>query len=159
MTPAGEAALLYKRPGRAAMPRNLAFRAARPQRNASFACAALTLPAALLILLLLPYRDVTQPAYSLQRVLEYLLPGISPQWRQWGGLALVTWAALLLQWLASLARIGTVAFGGFPNTQRAFGVPVTAEPVNVFQLNAPYVVAGIVLLYTINAVLVRRSNA
>ena len=34
MTPAGEAALLYKRRGRAAMPRNLAFRPANPQKVA-----------------------------------------------------------------------------------------------------------------------------
>src|SRR5581483_10136733 len=100
--------------------------------SAAFVLTTAEIIVTLLILLVLPYRDVTQPAYGSQRIFEYLLPGIAPQWRQWGGIALVVWAALLLQWLASLAGIGTVAFGGFPNIQRAFAVPVTTQPSNVF---------------------------
>jgi tetratricopeptide (TPR) repeat protein len=111
-----------------------------------------------LLLFVLPYRDVTQPAYGFHRVIEYLLPGISPQWRQWGGIVLVAWAAFLVQWIASLAGLGTAAFGGFPNIQRAFGVPSPDPPSNVFQLNAPYMVGGLVLLYAINAILIARAR-
>ncbi|HEY2383063.1 MAG TPA: hypothetical protein VGK48_17945 [Terriglobia bacterium] len=114
--------------------------------------------AGLLILLVLPFRDVTQPAYRFQLGLEYLLPGTAPQWRRWGGLLLCAWAALLLQWLASLAGIGTVAFGGFPNIQRSFGVPAASQPTNVFQQNAPYMLAAMAVLYAINAALVWRSH-
>jgi tetratricopeptide (TPR) repeat protein len=111
-----------------------------------------------LLLFVLPYRDVTQPAYRSQTVIEYLLPGIAPQWGQRGGIVLVAWAAFLVQWIASLAGLGTAAFGGFPNIQRAFGVPSTAPPSNVFQLNAPYMLGGIVLLYAINAILLARAR-
>jgi hypothetical protein len=126
--------------------------------SAAFILTVAEFAAALIILLALPYRDVTQPAYRSQTVLEYLLPGISPQWRQWGGIVLVAWAAFLLQWLVSFSRIGTVAFGGFPNIQRAFAVPAAPQPASVFQENAPYMLASLALLYAINAVLIRRSR-
>lgn len=113
---------------------------------------------AFLVLLVLPYRDVTQPAYRTHIVLEHLLPGTSPQWRQWGGIVLVAWVALLLQLIASIAGIGTIAFGGFPNVQRAFAVPVTTQPLNVFQQNAPYMLGGMALLYLFNIALIWRGS-
>lgn len=134
---------------RFALPRPFAF---------SFFLTLAEVAAGLLILFVLPSRDVTQPAYRSQIVLEYVLPGIAPQWRQWGGLILVVWSALLIEWLASLAGIGTSVFGGFPNIQRAFGVPAAPQPANVFQQNAPYMLAGMVLLYAINAALVWRAH-
>jgi len=91
-------------------------------------------------------------------VIEYLLPGIAPQWRQGGVIVLVAWAAFVVQWIASFAGLGTAAFGGFPNIQRAFGVPSTGQPSNVFQLNAPYMVGGLVLLYAINAFVLARAR-
>jgi tetratricopeptide (TPR) repeat protein len=126
--------------------------------SAAFILTVVEFGAGLLILLVLPYRDVTQAAYRSQLSLEYLLPGISPQWRWLGGIVLVLWAGLLVQWLASLAGVGTFAFGGFPNIQRAFGVQSATQPVNVFQVSAPYVLAGLATLYAINAVLIWRSR-
>jgi Tfp pilus assembly protein PilF len=114
--------------------------------------------AAVLILLIVPYRDVTQPAFESQTLVEYVLPGTASQWRQFGGIVLLVWAALLLQWLTSRANIATFAFGGFPNIQRAFSVPVTSQPSDVFQSNAPYMLAGLVLLYVLNTVLILRSR-
>jgi hypothetical protein len=126
--------------------------------SAAFILTVAEFAAALIILLFLPIRDVTQPAYGSHAVLEYLLPGSSPQWRQWGGIVLVAWVAVLLQWLVSLSRIGTNVLGGFPNIQRAFAVPAVDQPQNVFQENAPYMLAGLALLYAINAVLIWRSR-
>jgi hypothetical protein len=54
--------------------------------------------------------------------------------------------------------VGTATFGGFPNIQRGFGVPAAPQPANVFQQNALYILAGLALLYVINAVLIRRSR-
>jgi tetratricopeptide (TPR) repeat protein len=126
--------------------------------SAAFILTVAEFAAGLLILLVLPYRDVTQPSYGSQLFLEYLFPGISPQWRWSGGIVLMLWSALLVQWLLSLAGVGTATFGGFPNIQRGFGVPAAPQPANVFQQNAPYILAGLALLYVINAVLIRRSR-
>ena len=143
--------------GYAIMQSNARFVIPRPF-VAGFILTVIEVAAALLILFAVPLRDVTQPAYRSQAIVEYLVPGTAPQWRVWGGIVLVVWSAFLLQWLASMAGIGTVAFGGFPNIQRFFGVPAAPQPANVFQLNAPYMLAGMLLLYAINAVLVWRGS-
>src|SRR5262249_43530347 len=107
--------------------------------------------------LVLPIREVTQPPYRFQRVMDYLLPGTGTEWSVLGGAVL--WSLFFLAVEGLAARTGGLIFsGGFPNLQRTFGIPANAPSMQSLQPRPLYFLLAIVALYVLNAVWISFSR-
>jgi len=125
--------------------------------NFQFTLIVVLLSVGLLAVFAIPARDVTQPPYRSQRILEYLFPGTGPGWYYGAGIVLVAWTLFGLDLLAAAA--GWRFFGiGVPNINRTFAVPVSVQSGTIAKITAPYAVAGLVFLYVVNTVLVWHSQ-
>lgn len=117
----------------------------------------------LAFLFLFPSRPVTQPAGRRQIICELLLPGTSPLWRAFGGLALLAWCYFLVQDLLMYGKGSPyiIAMLAMPNPQRAYGIPFEGGVDEVFRIINPswvWVYLAPTVLFATNLVLVLRSR-
>jgi len=117
---------------------------------------------ALALLFILPTRQVTQPPGKLQIVWEVLLPGTSPSWQVFGGVALVGWCYFLLQDFL-LYKIGTpwlFAAIATPNLSKAYGVPGASVANALHAINPSWVWVYLApaVLFAVNLILVLRAR-
>jgi hypothetical protein len=116
------------------------------------------------LVLVLPHRDVTQPAGKWQFVWELLAPGTSPGWGWVGGLVLVVWMYFVVQeWLLFLGP-GTpyiLAWIAMPNLFYAYGVPVPGGNAGLLKIINPswvWLYLAPAVLFLVNLVMVLRSR-
>ena len=90
----------------------------------------------LLLLFILPYRDVTVGAPRWLSWLELLIPGSSRPWGWFGGVALASWGALLVAMLFVSLLGSPLVFASFatPNVSRAYNVAAAPQEVMTLQL-------------------------
>jgi tetratricopeptide (TPR) repeat protein len=130
-----------------------------PVMNASV-IALVVLMAIGVIALVVRARDVTQPSGRAFRVLEYVIPGLSPYWRHAAAPVLLAWAlgvlfAVLLwtrdtpYWLTRMATLGLV---------RAYGIDVATTDVLAAAPSGLQVAVSLTALFIVNAVVVARSS-
>lgn len=117
---------------------------------------------ALAVLFILPAREVTQPPGKLQTTWEVLLPGMSPSWHVFGGVALVAWCYFILQDML-LFKKGTpwmIAAIAMPNLKEAYGVPgaAVAEALKMINPTWVWVYLAPAVLFAVNLILVLRAR-
>jgi hypothetical protein len=117
---------------------------------------------ALAVVFVFPSWDVTQLPGKWHRVWEILLPGTSPAWSYFGGLALVAWCYLFVQdfFLFKMGSPYILTFIATPNVRRSFAVPSTG-PKEVFALLNPswiWVYLAPAILFVVNLFLVLRAR-
>jgi tetratricopeptide (TPR) repeat protein len=118
---------------------------------------------ALVLVFLIPSREVTQPAGRMHWIAETLFPGTSPWWHVFGGVALLTWVYLVVQ-LVAIVRIGTAYFVSgiaIPNLSRSYGVPeASMREIYRLVLNPPWewIYLAPVVLFAVNLLIVLRGR-
>lgn len=119
---------------------------------------------AIAILFLVPSREVTVPPGKLQTLWEVLLPGTSPTWNVFGGLALVAWCYFVIQDLLIL-RVGTpyiILAVAFPNLHSPYGVPTPSDNRELLRLllrpSWIWVYLAPAVLFVVNLFLVLRAR-
>jgi hypothetical protein len=114
------------------------------------------------LFLVLPHRDVTQPAGKWQTLWELLAPGTSPRWGVLGGFVLVLWMYFLLQDYP-FSAFGTpyiLAAIAIPNLA-GYGVPTPHGMSDVFALINPswvWIYLAPAVLFAVNLVVVFREK-
>lgn len=113
------------------------------------------------LLLILPYREVTQPPARGQTILEIIFPGTAPAWNILGGLVLGTALALVIETLLCL-KLGTpwiMSSVAMPNLIRAYlmgsGIGKVFDIINPGRF---WLYGAAPLLWVINAVVVLISR-
>jgi tetratricopeptide (TPR) repeat protein len=110
----------------------------------------------------IPFRDVTIPLGRVARVLEFVLPGVSPSWRWVGGLVLLISSVLVLMLSLHLATGSPYLLTRLlqPQLVRAFGLPPDVN-VGMDDVNPPVVATAGALgfIFLANSILVRRGRA
>jgi hypothetical protein len=130
-----------------------------PVMNASV-IALVVLMAIGVIALVVRARDVTQPSGRAFRVLEYVIPGLSPYWRHAAAPVLLAWAlgalfAVLLwtrdtpYWLTRMATLGLV---------RAYGIDVATKDLLAAAPSGLQVAVALAAVFIVNAVVVAWSS-
>jgi tetratricopeptide (TPR) repeat protein len=123
----------------------------------------LLLTAVTIALVMLPYREVTQPAARGQTILEVLFPGTAPQWGVLGGVALCAGVFFLLQVVLYLevGAVGLLTYIAMPNLAHAYLVGSTAEVLRLTNPSVYWIFGAPATLWAMNAVwvLARRRRA
>ena len=115
------------------------------------------------ILFVFPMREVTQPPARLQILWEVLLPGTSPAWHYFGGLALVAWTYFVLQDVF-IVRYGSPYFImliATPSLSSAYGISTADQLHEVYRLVNPsgtWVYLAPAVLFAVNLFLVLRAR-
>jgi hypothetical protein len=116
------------------------------------------------LVLVLPHREVTQPAGRWQFVWELLAPGTSPGWGWLGGLVLVLWMYFVVQACLLFLGPGTpyiIAAITTPNITRAYAVPLPGGHSGLFKFINPswvWLYLAPAALFLVNLVMVLRSR-
>jgi tetratricopeptide (TPR) repeat protein len=123
--------------------------------------------ALVLLALLSPYAEVTQPPGRRHWVLELLLPGTAHRWGRWGGIVTSIIALTTLE-LVSMRRPWIPYFLDSAALTRVYGLPGSIDPLRgklygVWAVDMPwawpYLLVGvIVMIYGWNAAIVLRSQ-
>jgi len=118
---------------------------------------------AIVLLFLIPSREVAQPPERMFVVWEIVFPGASPQWGHFGALALLAWAYFLIQdililWKGTPYLISLIAT---PSLKHTYGIPVEGTSEAVLRLINPtwvWVYAAPAVLFVVNLLLVSRRE-
>jgi hypothetical protein len=118
---------------------------------------------AIALLLLFPYRDVTQPPGRLQVLWEVLFPGCSSAWHFFGGIILIAWSYLVLQLFLTL-QVGSpyfLAIISIPNLSSAYGIAATDQwPASLRMINPSWgwIYLAPTVLFAVNLFVVLRAR-
>ena len=116
------------------------------------------------LVLVLPHREVTQPAGKWQFVWELLAPGTSPGWGVSGGIVLVLWMYFVVQACLIFFGPGTpyvLVWIPMPNIFRSYGVHVPGGNAGLLKIINPswvWLYLAPVVLFLMNLVMVLRSR-
>ena|SRR5271157_4367776 len=116
------------------------------------------------LVLVLPHREVTQPAGKWQFVWELLTPGTSPSWGVLGGFVLVLWMYFVVQDTLTLLGPGTpyiIAWIAMPNLSASYGVHVPGGSSGLLRIINPswvWLYLAPAVLCLVNLVMVLRSR-
>ncbi|MGH9555512.1 MAG: tetratricopeptide repeat protein [Terriglobales bacterium] len=117
---------------------------------------------ALVLLFVIPRREVSQPAGPRHWVWEVLIPGTSPRWGVLGGAVLLGWCYLLVQGLLAW-RFGSpylMTFIALPNLSRAYLVEMTGDAtMGLVNPGWELLYLAPALLFLLNLVVVWRSRS
>ncbi|MEO6120435.1 MAG: hypothetical protein ABIP12_07080, partial [Terriglobales bacterium] len=115
----------------------------------------------LLLLFILPYREVTEAPPRWLGWLEALVPGSFRAWGWFGGVALASWGALIIALLFLATRGSPLFFSGYwlPNVMRTYNVVTTPRELMMMQLgNGAYLWLLPAAFFVINLVFVIRGR-
>ncbi len=115
------------------------------------------------LLLVLPQRDVTQPAGRWQFLWELLAPGTSPRWGALGGFVLLLWSYLVVEdyFLFELGTPCIFAAIAIPDLTSWYGAPAPHGTSDAFKIINPswvWLYLAPAVLFTMNLVLVFRDK-